>query len=329
MGLDARRRYFILVINFHCFATGIARLTVATKCYKCDFWPTNGTDESCLYPNDFSSVWMDGIEIVECEHACFVSNNSLGGPETIHISRGCYEDEYCPDICLIDPLDGWESCTHCCDDDLCNDLMPEENFEDSTWCYDCGSHDIDCVNPSMETTVRTTCDTACEMNVYISEQTSVMRGCALSEDDCNDCDDKEDCTFCCEGSFCNDAPPDVIARKSNLTQDCFSCYYSPDAFEVQDSRACGTEFDPSGVGVELVQCSGVCKKVVSGQSIERSCVHNLEDCHAGCRIFGSCTYCCEGNNCNAGHHSIHINNLLPFLAAFFVCFMIQRHRQLL
>lgn len=97
------------------------------------------------------------------------------------------------------------------------------------------------------------------MNVYISKQTTVMRGCALSEDDCNDCDDKEDCTFCCEGSFCNDAPPDVIARQSNLTQDCFSCYYSPDAFEVQDSSACGTEFDPNGVGVELIQCSGVCK----------------------------------------------------------------------
>ncbi|XP_072180523.1 uncharacterized protein [Diadema setosum] len=296
--------------------SGVLHMSVATQCFKCEFWPSNSTDLSCLHPGETSSssAWSDGMEIVECEHACFVSNYSSGTVESTKISRGCYKDEFCPDMCVIDPVVGWEACMHCCDDDLCNDVDPEETFEDSTWCYDCGSYDSDCVDPSPEKTVRTTCDTRCEMNVYISEQTTVMRGCALSEEDCNDCDDKEDCTFCCEGSYCNDAPPDVIARQSNLTQDCYSCYYSPNAFEVADSGACGTDFDPNGVGVELVQCSGMCKKVVSGSSIERSCVHNFKDCDPGCRMFGSCTYCCEGNLCNRAGRSTAPSALLATLA---------------
>ena len=93
-----------------------------------------------------------------------VSNTSNGDAGSVKITRGCSKGEYCPNMCVIDPVSGWKDCIHCCDDDdLCNEALPEEAFEDATWCYACGSYEEDCVNPSPATTVRMTCDTRCEV----------------------------------------------------------------------------------------------------------------------------------------------------------------------
>lgn len=302
--------------------TAILPSTIGVECYRC-------SGLACIDPENQPE---GDVEIVSCSHGCRTTNwelfsssattlgdimNQSGTPV---IGRNCVDPQASRESCSTSC--GYEAasmngaltrqvrrtCSDCCHDNLCNHYNVEDVVDVvGMWCYQCSDKEhYSCDQPFGElreydyrlSLKKVECDTACTMSVDLTRyqyNEIQRRGCATSMSICDKgCETPDKCTFCCQGSLCNDTPWEDLDVRTNFTHSCYRCEGGLDS-------DCNHNLTKE---VEVAQCYNGCTKTVGADYIIRGCI-DPSDLHQNC--FGKdevcktnvCQYCCIGELCNA------------------------------